>query len=405
MDYQLFHSINEVMIKDEDQVKKDIYDLWQECFGDSDAYTDFYFKWKIKENQVFLIYYGNELAAMLHLNPYTLRVQGADLPAYYIVGVATKESHRRKGLMAKLLEAAMKEMCTQGNPFTYLMPAKESIYLPFDFRIVYEQDFWNDKLIQVKNQIEEEEDASRYERVSVAENEQFKAASLTVAKYNVLRIEPSDSKNIEKLVSFTNNLLENKYDVFVKRTPYYYERLINEMRSSDGEVLLLFADDELIGYLSYTAENYIYITEFITSQEEQDALKAFWTYLWPIYKLNVFKRKPESQITAIMTRIINLKTFVGMLKSKRPISIVLEVSDPIVKENQGRFIININENGGNIVETKESPDLLINIGDLTKLFFGKLDNEDLGKCLINPSVKEKINEINFLDGVFINDIV
>ncbi len=41
--------------------------------------------------------------------------------------------------MAGMLKQALNDMYADGETFTFLMPASESIYLPFDFRTVYEQ--------------------------------------------------------------------------------------------------------------------------------------------------------------------------------------------------------------------------------------------------------------------------
>ena len=399
MDYQLFSSIGEVTIKDEELVKQDIYNLWQECFGDSDMYTDFYFKWKIKENQVFLIYYGLELAAMLHLNPYILVARDSDLAANYIVGVATKENHRRKGLMSKLLFAALGQMNNEKMPFTYLMPAKESIYLPFDFRIVYEQTYWNNKLIQAKVREDEIRTGKRLVAVSTSD-------------IRVIALEEDDKEKIEDLVSFTNKFLASEYDVFVKRSPYYYKRLINEMKSSAGGLLLCYEDNDLIGYLAYMAEEAVYITEFIgLDQREEEVFLQVWYYLASVTDLGIYRRREGSQVPAIMTRIVNLEEFVRRLTSKESLNLILEVDDPIIKENTGRFLISINEFGGSIKTTSKEPDLVIDIGDLTDLFFNRLEEDKLDRLLSASDkskisdIKSKLDQISFYDSLFINDVV
>ena len=77
---------------------------------------------------------------MLHLNPYTLMVNGKEEPSHYIVAVATEEACRKRGYMAALLKTALQDMYQAGEPFTFLMPAAEAIYLPHGFSTVYEQE-------------------------------------------------------------------------------------------------------------------------------------------------------------------------------------------------------------------------------------------------------------------------
>lgn len=427
MEYSLFQTIEEVSIKDEDKVKKDIYELWQESFGDSDEYTDFYFEWKIGKNQVLTIYKEflengietSPLAAMLHLNPYSLMVKNKEIPANYIVGVATKESERRKGLMNKLLQASMEQMYKEEMPFTYLMPAKESIYLPFDFRIVYEQEAWNDKLSQARIKVIKEERID-VRAASMDDSEILRAASIDDENdYKIVVLETYDIERINELVSFTNELLANEHDIYAKRNPYYYERLINEMRSASGEVILCYDKDELIGFASYMAEEAIYITEFMTYGDsggiandivhgiEEDVLKAFWKYFSSVTDLDIFKKKQGSQITAIMVRIINLESFVKMFNSNSPVSLVFDIKDPIIASNQGRFLLGVDKDKGNIERSNSNPDISIDIADLARLFFGKLEENELDRLILKDRdlVKKQLAQINIIDSLFINDVI
>ena len=378
MNYHLYKGIEEVNIKSKNVVKRDIYELWQESFWDTDIYTDFYFEWKITDNQVLLLYKDMQLVAMLHLNPYTLMVKGKELSANYIVGVATKESERRKGLMKRLIEASMETMYNKKMPFTYLMPVKESIYLPFDFSVIYEQPLWNHQLIDIKNEEKSKRDKSDQ------------------SDYKILVLETDDTTKINNLVSFTNKLLYNEYEIFVKRDTHYYKRLINEMRSSEGEVLVCYKHNIPVGYLSYMAEEAIYITELISYKEdEKELFRMFLDYISSNEHLKdkkIFKKKKGSQETVIMVRIINLQEFIKILTAKTYVSFVVDITDPIIENNQGRFLIEIDKGGGHIEPTSKEPDMFINIADLAKLFFGKL-------------IEEKLETINFYNKTFINDVV
>ena len=254
------------------------------------------------------------------------------------------------------------------------------------------------------------------EGLRAADLDQVRAASIDY-DIEIRVLDPHDTNTLDELVSFTNELLSNEYDVFVKRTPYYYERLITEMRTSDGEVLLCYEQNELIGYMAYTAEEIIYITEIVAKQEdEQEVLEELWGYLKSVTDLDVCKRKPSSQIIAIMARITNVKVFVRMLTTKKPISLIIEVGDPIIKQNNGKYLVTLNENGSSIEESQDAPDVSIDIEELTRLFFGKISDDELDKLVSEnmrnsespekaQTIKEKLKEINSFDRVFINDVV
>ena len=76
---------------------------------------------------------------MLQLNPYRLKVEESEFLSAYIIAVATKEVYRGRGFMGALLRRALNDMYTAKIPFTFLMPAAEAIYTPYDFRFIYSQ--------------------------------------------------------------------------------------------------------------------------------------------------------------------------------------------------------------------------------------------------------------------------
>ena len=53
--------------------------------------------------------------------------------------------------MREVLTKALRDMNLEGRPFTFLMPAAEAIYRPFDFRFI-----WKKPLLDLKQTVEEE---------------------------------------------------------------------------------------------------------------------------------------------------------------------------------------------------------------------------------------------------------
>lgn len=127
-----------MIVWDDGTKKQRVYEMWEDNFHDPVSYANFYFNEVYGKNEVLL---NEEMSAdenivkgMLHLNPYTLHVKGQQAEAKYIVGVATDEEYRRQGVMRELLVKTFQELRSRGELFTYLMPADENYYLPFDFR-------------------------------------------------------------------------------------------------------------------------------------------------------------------------------------------------------------------------------------------------------------------------------
>lgn len=387
MDYRVYSSMKEIECQDKRiHGEQAVYDLWIECFGDSVSYTDFYFKWKMKDNQVYTVFKDTKISSMLHLNPYTLSIKGKNIPANYIVGVATKEEDRRQGLMKLLLEKAMHQMDEQNMPFTYLMPAKEAIYLPFGFRIVYEQENIKQLIAGAKSDME----SRRTDLIGFKEMEIF-------------NLEPEDFKNIEKVVNFTNELLLKTQDIFVYRDSYYYQRLIHEMRSSKGEVMLVLYKGDIIGYIAYMRENDLQIAEavYIPGRKEEfflGAAKSLGEYS------NDTKETHNSP--TIMARILNWNTFITGMTAIKETSLVIGVHDSVIENNNGIYEVVFTPAKSEVRRSEKSPEVEGDISDITRLFFGqRVDG------MISPSVKEKdiifdkLNNINYYNHIFINDVV
>ena len=99
----------------------EIKTLWTDCFHDTESYSQFYFTWKTKENTIYVIREDDKIVSMIHLNPYHLKLRKKTYPSYYVVGVATEESYRRRGLMRRLLIKSMEEMRQKKIPLIWVL--------------------------------------------------------------------------------------------------------------------------------------------------------------------------------------------------------------------------------------------------------------------------------------------
>ncbi len=175
--------------------------LYEEAFSqDSQSFTDYDYTEKTVDNQIYVLEEDGKICSMVHLNPYTVSVNGHGKEMNYIVAVATKTDCRRRGYMAAILRQALHDMYKAGELFTFLMPASEKIYEPFDFRTVYEQN-----------------------RPYVREPEGWD------------RAEESDC---EEIAAWAQSCLCEKYQVYVVRNAKYYRRMRKEYESDGGKLLI-----------------------------------------------------------------------------------------------------------------------------------------------------------------------
>ena len=117
--------------------------LYREAFPeDSDQFMDYYYAEKASSdddnsNEILVCEDGKEIVAMSHLNPYLVRLRDREYWLKYIVAVATKETHRRQGLMRSMIIQFFQDMYREGEePFTFLQPANPAYYEPFDLTFV-----------------------------------------------------------------------------------------------------------------------------------------------------------------------------------------------------------------------------------------------------------------------------
>ena len=104
--------------------------LWKQAFGDSDAFIDTYFRNKILPGQSLGLFDGG-LISVVHMLPFTVCIQGRNLPTSFIAGAATARDRRGEGHMRTLLFESLKLMRKRGILMTHLYPFRHSFYENF----------------------------------------------------------------------------------------------------------------------------------------------------------------------------------------------------------------------------------------------------------------------------------
>ena len=184
----------------------------RKCFRRYQGILDYYYFIKTKENEIWVIEEDGEIQSMLQLNPYQLQVAEHPFLCRYIIAVATRAQYRSRGYMSSLLRKAMQEMYGKKEPFTFLMPAAEAIYTPYDFRFVYSQ---RQAVFEKKAETEliEEEDATMFQA--------------------------------EELAAFAKERLFGTARVYAVRDAHYYQTRVLEQQSENGGIRMLKKDGKL----------------------------------------------------------------------------------------------------------------------------------------------------------------
>lgn len=326
-------------------------ELWNEAFPeDSEAFVQYYFKEKTKDNQVLVCEEDGVIVSMLHRNPYKIYMRGETYPCDYIVGVATKVTERKKGHMRGLLLAMLRDMYEERMPFSFLMPARESLYRPYDFRFIFDQPRW-------------------------------------VLSYNPdIRREPCGPGLWEELAEWQNAWLKRQFEVFAVRDAAYLARMEKELASENGSCELIYDRDWFVGMES----------EWGLAEREMRYL-----YTGDRYR-TLASKKP-----AIMARIVCLPRFVHGIRlsadcPEEEMTVEIGINDLFVPQNQGVWRWTLTKEGSRIAQESrfiaKGKVPVFSIAELAEWLFGYREPDQVkeipGGSFIEP-----------FHGVFLDEVV
>lgn len=343
--------------------------LYEEIFDeDSPAFVDYYFRVKAAENEIFVVENEKqEILATLHLNPYKMMFCGEKAKTNYIVAVATRADCRHQGMMRSLLQASLQEMYRREETFTWLMPAAEAIYRPFGFRFIYE-----------KNKMTVTADVLR--RAETDENWQIHSDQEVSGD---IFCEEAKKEDLAELACFAEKQLLKLAEVYTVHDIAYFEQRMQEVGCEGGSLILIRKEKEICGYflaLKKDREAWEIVMEdavqkkafpavlhWFGASEEKCTFTAF-PQIWEQYA-------QSENVPAIMGRIVHLERFVCCLKIKKEQEWKIRLTDSLIPENNGYFLIKMGAGGGtvtkagNLSEKKEKMFRSLDIGQLTEELF------------------------------------
>lgn len=343
--------------------------LYEEIFDeDSPAFVDYYFRVKAAENEIFVVENEKqEILATLHLNPYEMMFCDERVKTNYIVAVATRADCRHQGMMRSLLQASLQEMYRREETFTWLMPAAEAIYRPFGFRFIYE-----------KNKMTMTADV--LQRAETDENWQIHSDQEVSGD---IFCEEAKKEDLAELACFAEKQLSKLAEVYTVHDIAYFEQRMQEAECEGGRLVLIRNENRICGYFlalreqreawEIVVENAVQkqafpaVLRWLEAGREKCTLTAF-PKIWEQYA------KSEN-VPAIMGRIVHLERFVRCLKTKKEQEFKIRLTDSLIPENNGYFLIKTGAGGGtvtkagNLSEKKEKMFRSLDIGQLTEELF------------------------------------
>ena len=343
--------------------------LYEEIFDeDSPAFVDYYFRVKAAENEIFVVEYEKqEILATLHLNPYEMMFCGERVKTNYIVAVATRADCRHQGMMRSLLQASLQEMYRREETFTWLMPAAEAIYRPFGFRFIYE-----------KNKMTVTADVLRRAET----DEKWQIHSDQEVSGDIF-CEEAKKEDLAELACFAEKQLSKLAEVYTVHDIAYFEQRMQEVECEGGSLILIRKEKEICGYFLALKKDREAWEIVVEDAVQKKAFPAVLHWFGESKEKCTFTAFPQiweqyaqsENVPAIMGRIVHLERFVCCLKIKKEQEWKIRLTDSLIPENNGYFIIKTGIEGGSLIrvenlsEKEKKMFCSMDIGQLTEELF------------------------------------
>lgn len=189
--------------------------LWKEAFNDSDTFIDWYFSNKVSDDKSLCMFEGGELISIVHMIPYTIRIQGRPIKSAFIAGAATSQSRRGEGLMRTMLLESLALLKSRGIFITHLYPFSHEFYEKFGWAAY-----------------------SQVNRFAVSAGGQLRSAEIK---------ETMDAQVIAPLY----NRVMKGFDGYVIRGTDEWKWRLGELKSDGGHCAVLLKDEGACAYMLY----------------------------------------------------------------------------------------------------------------------------------------------------------
>lgn len=366
---------------------ENIKDIWNYCFGDEEAFVNYYFDNKYKPENTIIIEENDELMSSLQLNQYKINLNNKIYDTSYVVGVSTYPNARGKGYMKDMMDFALNELYKKDQLVSLLMPIDYRLYKKYGYEHCYDQ-------IEYKLNIEE--------------LKQFKIVG---------NFEKITNNHINYMMDIYNEFLLNT-NAYVVRDKNYYENLFKEIKCENGH-MYIHKEENYEGYIIYfIMEDTMFIREicyknisslksmlkFIYNHNTQckkvtimspviDSIR----YILPNLKTSEINIKPF-----MMGRVINLEKFLNTLsiECNDLDGVYIEIIDNQIKENNNVFEIRVKDNKVKAIKSNKKADIGLSINYISQLAFSYIDIEKVLFLENITKTKENTKAINLLKSIF-----
>ena len=345
----------------EEKDRQAFLELWKVCFGDSDAFCDWFFTHRFLPSYSVVLETEGEIASCMQAFPYMLWIRGREIPAAMLCGVSTHPKHRKKGYMGQIFRYEMQLLREKGCMAAPHTPAVLPSYFSFGHLPVADAGYLTCRAVP-----------------SMKESR---------------RLVPVEGEALESLYPFYQRIAAG-YSGMVARTKEDFLRKAADYAADGGRCAAYIEKEEIKGYaFYYRTEQEMTCVEVLAEDGYYHFLLeglfvlaeglAFSAKLPPERYLSFPFAKLERKQKGVMG-LCNVSALLRALELQIPYCV--QVQDAVVPENNGVFDFQ-----GNTVT--DVPIFAITAGHLMQALVGYASLEEL-RAELQIFDEERFQEIN-----------
>ncbi|HEX9999479.1 MAG TPA: GNAT family N-acetyltransferase, partial [Actinoplanes sp.] len=303
-----------------------------------------------------------------------LTVPGAVVPAAHVTGVAVAPTHRRRGLLTAMMRRQLTEIADAGaEPIAVLWASETSIYPRYGYG-----------------------PAAARLRLNVMTRE-VRLTEPAVAAGRLRLIKPGESREV---LTAVHERLRGERVGWSSRPDYWWRYLLADPESArhgatDLRGVLLDGPDGPVGYALWRVKSrwnehgpdaQVQVREVVAA--DSAAYAQLWGFLfgidlarWATYEFAALdeplqylvdepRRLGRAYLDSLWIRLIDLPTALEARRYTAPLDVVLEVTDPLLTRNSGRWRLTGGDGKTTCVRTGDQPDLACTVTELGAAYLG-----------------------------------
>ena len=310
-----------------------------------------------------------------HSHKLEMSLPGASAVVAGVANIAVQPTHRRRGVMTRMMHHQIKDIHQRGEPFAALFATESAIYGRYGYGIGSLQERWT------------------------LERQHNGYARPYESPGQIVFVDPADIT--KELPEVFRQSMKDRPGVF-QRAPYEWERDSqapeHQQGGSGGLFYAAYEDGGRVdGYVTYrTTRPTLVVNELMAVTEE--ATSALWRFCFDmdLMSFTEAQRRPvddplpwmladprqlqRSTRDGMWLRVIDVADCLKLRRYMQSDRLVLEVRDELCPWNEGRFELEGSIDGASCRASNSSPDLILAVADLASAYLGAVSFSTLSQA-------------------------